>query len=164
MEIQIDDSVKADIARNGANKLFEIDFKIRKDMNEEELVKIFNNAWSSQIKQLIVASEPCHIDEVRRRLERVSFFNAKNTEYRAFRHEYADFIVQLTQSSKSNEYYLQNIYFVPSSDKNPRALFIEFDTIEEKEKFVALARKRNIKPSVLGLKLIKNFMELEPSD
>jgi hypothetical protein len=57
MEIQIDDKVKARIAKYGSNKLFG-DYGERQDLREDELAKRFNEAWNKQLSVAINQAEP----------------------------------------------------------------------------------------------------------
>ena len=49
-----------------------------------------------------------------------------------------------------------------SSDEHPLTLFIKFSNIEERERFKSLAKSLQIDDEKLGLRLIRNFMNLHP--
>jgi hypothetical protein len=57
MEIQIDNNVKARIAKYGPNKLFG-DYKERQELRKEELTRRFDNVWKKGLGAAISQAEP----------------------------------------------------------------------------------------------------------
>jgi hypothetical protein len=161
MIIQVEDSVKTRIARNGANKLLGVDYDTRKQMRDEELIELFDRVWVHNLKKLVVEGVLCTPKEASRRLEqKYHAFIDYQQEHRSFIFSKAEFIAQLMPFTE-NEYQLTQIWRVSSSDNHPKTLFINFSTVEEKERFTELAESLGFKKDEdLGLSLIRNFMSL----
>ena len=160
--IQVDDFHKVRIAKSGANKLFGIDYETRKSMNEEDLIHLFNQIWSKKLENMVLQAEKIEHAEVKRRLlDKYHNFIDSQQEHRTFHYKKAEFIAQL-QIIDSTKYKLTQVWRVTSSDEHPLTLFIKFSNIEERERFQSLAEKLEIDDEKLGLRLIRNFMNLHP--
>ena len=83
-------------------------------------------------------------------------------EHRSFHDLKAEFIAQL-EKLDSNKYRLTQLWRVTSSDNHPKTLFVNFDSIEEKEQFNELANKLGFNAEQLGLQIIRNFVNLHPN-
>lgn len=153
---------KVRIARFGANKIFRVDFDERSRMIDDELVKVFDNAWSTFLEQSVTKAEKIEAAEVSRRLlDQYHPYIDDYQEHRTFKRNQAEFIVQL-EKIPEDAYRLTQLWRVKSSDEYPKTLFVNFNTIEEIERFRELADSLNKKPEILALQLIRNFMDLHP--
>ena len=98
----------------------------------------------------------------RRLLEKYHTYVDREQEHRSFHYLKAEFITQLEKLEK-NKHRLTQLWRVASSDNHPKTLFVNFDSIEEKEQFDELANKLGFNAEQLGLKIIRNFVNLHPN-
>ncbi|MGL4498023.1 MAG: hypothetical protein ACRCU2_03085 [Planktothrix sp.] len=163
MEILVQDDDKIRMTKFGANKLFDVDYDTRQKMSEEELISLFDKVWlKHQVKALVTKGSVCNPEEAARRLDkRYHSFIDPSQNHRSFRYRQAEFIAQLLPITKGH-YNLTQIWRVSSSDYHPKTLFINFSSVEERGKFAELAGELDIKDELLGLRLIRNFMNLHP--
>ena len=160
--IEVDNNDKVRIAKSGANKLFEVDFETRKSMDEQKLIDLFNQIWTKKLEVMVQQAIIIKSDEVERRLlDKYHVFIDSQQEHRTFHYKKAEFIAQL-QTLENTEYKLTQLWRVISSDEHPLTLFIKFSSIEERESFKSLAKSLDIDDEKLGLRLIRNFMNLHP--
>ena len=161
-QIVVDREEKIRIAKFGANKIFKVEFAARQRMSDEELVEVFDKTWQNGLHQWISAAEVIEPDEVSRRLlDQHQPFIDINEEHRTFRRNNAEYISQL-QPLAQDTYKLTQFWRVKSSDEYPKTLFVNFDSVEEIDRFKALSQSLDIPPERLGIKLIRNFMDLHP--
>lgn len=160
MMIKITATDKVQIAKFGANKLFRIDYKTRKGMDDSQLLELFDDAWENRLKYLVESAEVIQQEEVSRRLlDKHHTYIDSAQEHRSFHYLKAEFIAQL-RPLDSNQYELTQLWRVSSLDAHPNTLFITFSSIAEREQFSALARNLRKNEEDIALKLIRNFMEL----
>ncbi len=163
--IEVDNYVKVRITKSGANKLFEVDYETRKNMDDEKLIDLFNQSWTKKLQRMVLQAKVIESDEVERRLLDTNYYNYIDSqqEHRTFHYKKAEFIAQL-QIIENAKYKLTQLWRVTSSDEHPLTLFINFSNIEDRERFESLAKSLNIDEEKLGLQLIHNFMNFHPSD
>lgn len=160
--IEVNDQEKVRIARSGANKLFGVDYDIRKNMGEKELLNLFDKVWSNRLEHLIVGAEVISRDEVNRRLlDKYHTYVDPDQEHRSFHYLKAEFIAQLELVGDAR-CKLTQLWRVASSDTHPKTLFITFSSVAERERFSSLAQNLAASDEELGLKLIRNFVILHP--
>jgi len=82
----------------------------------------------------------------------------KNQEQREFWLEGGLFVAQTTANA-DDTHELTQLWFVRSSDIDPRRLFITFATVEIRREFDKIAVEHGWKPEELGEKLLLDFME-----
>ncbi len=159
--ITVEDSTKVMVAKFGANKLFGVDYDERQKMINEQLTELFDRVGQGKIEQLVQGGKVCEYEEVARRLkENQKKYLDSQQKHRSFRHQNAEFIVQL--QSQNDQYKLTQLWLVNSSDEYPKTLFINFSSVEERERFRKLAKSLRIDDEELGLRLVRNFMNLHP--
>lgn len=155
-----DNQLKKYHARNGYNKIFGMDVDERKEMSEEQLIERFDDIWHGALLRAIVGADKCSALDAKKKLranQRQYFVDTQ--EHREFLLEQGLFIAQL-QSSLSEELELTQLWFVRSSDSDPRVLYIRFDTASEREEFRKLAQNLRWVDEELGKRLVLDFMEL----
>ena len=158
--IEVENNHKVRIAKFGANKLFEVDYETRKSMDDQKLIDLFNQIWTKKLESMVLQAKIIKSDEVERRLlDKYHVFIDSQQEHRTFHYKKAEFITQL-QTLENTKYKLTQLWRVTSSDEHPLTLFIKFNNIEEKERFQSLAKSLDIDDEKLGLRLIRNFMNL----
>ncbi|MCA1995164.1 MAG: hypothetical protein LDL41_24410, partial [Coleofasciculus sp. S288] len=145
------------------NKLFEIDYETRQGMSKQQLIELFDRIWLDALRPLVIKAEVIEPEEVSRRLlDKHHTYVDPQQEHRSFRYRRAEFIAQL-EPYNNGQYKLTQLWRVASSDSYPKTLFINFSSVEERERFYSLARSLNIDDEELGLRLIRNFMNLHPN-
>lgn len=160
--IEIDAQDKIRIAKSGANKLFLVDYDTRQRMDKQQLIELFDRVWLNGLRRLVLDAEVIEPEEVSRRLlDKHHTYVDPQQEHRSFRYLRAEFIAQL-EPYKNGEYKLTQLWRVASSDNYPKTLFINFSSVEERELFYSLARSLDMDDEELGLRLIRNFMNLHP--
>ena len=163
--IEVDSQDKIRIAKSGANKLFEVDYDVRQNMSDQQLIELFDQVWQRGLERRVLKAEVIPSDEVNRRLlDKYHNFVDFDQQHRSFRYAKAEFIVQL-QPSENAQCKLTQLWRVVSSDSHPKTLFITFSSVEERQRFTSLAQSLGINDDEdLGLRLIRNFMDLHPGD
>lgn len=160
--IEVDSKDKIRIAKGGPIKLFKVDYKDRKNMGERQLIELFDRVWSGELERMVTKAEVIPSEEATRRLQdKYHNFVDPDQQHRSFYHLKAQFIVQL-QLSKNNQYKLTQLWLVNSSDIHPKTLYVTFSSVEERDLFASLAQSLGINDEELGLRLIRNFMDLHP--
>lgn len=161
--IQVEDDDKIRITKSGANKLFVVEYDERQNMSSEKLIELFDTKWYNIVKELVEEADVCrsHKEVIRRLPDKYHSFIEPEQEHRSFRYRQAEFIVQL-QPLDDNQYRLNLLWRVPSSDDHPKTLFVNFSSVEEREQFEKLATSLGINDEKLGFQLQRNFMNLHP--
>jgi len=160
--IIVEDKDKVRIAKSGANKLFEVDYDTRKKMTDSQLIDLFDRVWLDKVQRLVINAEVYEFEEVGRRLlDKYHTFIDPQQEHRGFYYRKAEFISQLMPQN-NGQYKLTQLWRVASSDEHPKTLFVNFSTVEERNTFSSLAQSLGIDDEELGLKLVRNFMNLHP--
>ncbi|HAZ46510.1 MAG TPA: hypothetical protein DDW76_01920 [Cyanobacteria bacterium UBA11369] len=160
--IAVEDQDKVRFAKFGANKLFEVEYDTRQNMSDQQLIELFDRLWLTKIERLVLNGEVCEAEEVDRRLlDKFHSFIDPQQEHRSFHYRKAEFIAQLLRQDNS-QYKLTQLWRVASSDEHPKTLFINFSSVEERERFASLAKSLRINDEQLGLQLLRNFMNLHP--
>ena len=161
-EVVVELGEKIRIAKSGANKIFKVEFSERQKMSTEQLIEVFDNAWKSGLEQWILNAEVIEAEEVERRLlDQHQPYIDSDEEHRTFRINNAEYISQLQPIGQA-KYRLTQFWRVKSSDAPPKTLFVNFNSVEEIDRFRELAQSLSISPELLGMKLIRNFMDLHP--
>ncbi len=164
MVISVQDDAKIRITRLwGVNKLFSVDYDTRRKMSNEDLISLFDKVWlQHDVKAKVTKGLGCTYEEASRRLDdKYNPYIDSSQEHRSFRYCKAEFIAQLSPTTKG-DYNLTQIWLVSSSDSRPKTLFINFSSVEERDTFARLAEKFGINDDQLGLRLVRNFMNLHP--
>ena len=161
MTIQVEDEQKVLLAKFGANKLFGDDpDKRQKEMNKDDLIKLFDQIWDSTLKRSVITAEVCDAKEAYDRLstqEQKKYFDFKQ-QHRQFRLKdlNIEFIAQLNSISHAN-WTLTQLWRVASTDTNPKTLYVTFESVEQRKQFAAIASNLGKTDETLGLQLIMDF-------
>lgn len=157
MRIRIEEETKARIARIGPVRTFG-DYDSRKKLNDAELAKLFDEKWKLGLRQAVENSLPCEFDVAQSRLQgKQKDFVDPDQEQRQFRFQSMDFIVQFDQQS-GDDRELTQLWKVQSGDDHPKTLWVTFDTVEERQRFKAIADHLLKHDEALGLEIIRDFM------
>ncbi len=134
----------------------------RERMKEQDLIKHFDRIWENHLKSGLDNSEICPADMARQELSQSQqkFFDS-DQEHRELRIEIEGdpfkFIAQLQHLGHQN-YEMTQLWWIKSSDKHPQTIFISFKTVEERQRFTALAQMLGWKDQELGKELLMDFM------
>jgi hypothetical protein len=168
MSIQVEEPYKVIFARVlGPNKLFEgyANVDQRKRMSDQELAAIFDRVWESRLKEAVSRADVYESSQqaYERLPERYRQYFEFDQEHRYFRLQdlNIDFIAQLKKSDE-NGWKLTQLWMIPSSDINPKTLYVTFETVEERKQFKRLATKLGRNDQELGLQLVLEFMRKFP--
>jgi hypothetical protein len=157
MRITVTKDAKTRIARAGAVRIFG-DFDERKTMNEQDLVRLFDNAWSSGLDSAVAQSLECEYKVAYSRLkERHRDFLDPSEEQRQFRYQEMEFIAQLRSTGKSSKE-LTQLWRVQSGDDRPKTIFVTFESVPERQEFRSIAEKLGWHDEELALSLLRDFM------
>lgn len=157
-------SVKLFAAKHGPNKLFGEDIDVREKFSDIDAMHRFNNVWDRTLERLVIYSDKCSSNDASSRLtsSQKSFFDLSQ-EHRSFRVQSMnlEFIVQLL-STKDGNYEMTQFWRIISSDSQPKTLFVNFATLEERINFRKLAANLGAKDEELALGLVMDFMSKYP--
>jgi hypothetical protein len=158
--ITIQGQDKIRIAKSGAQQLFGIDYNTRQSMNNQELIEMFDLVWCIEIEQLILDGYHCKYEEILKYLtQEYQQLIDPDQEFRRFRYRKTDFIAQLKLNNQG-KYCLTQLLKINSLDIHSQKLEINFSSFEEKELFQSLATNLKMDEQVVGLKLVRLFMNL----
>lgn len=164
-EIEIEYNLKVMFARYSwalPNKLFSDDIAVKRETLEEgELVKLFNSIWEKKLKNAAKKASICPAERAIKELTKgqKEYFE-NNQEHREIflEEQHLKFIIQLKELSEE-KFQLTQIWYINYPDKNLKTLFINFQTVEEKQQFQRLAEILEFNDEELGKKLILSFIK-----
>lgn len=159
MNIEVrDDLLKTYHARLGYNKVFGMDVDEREVMSREQLLQRFDKVWTERLHGAIRKAPICSVEDVKHRLKRKQLeYLSEDQEHREFWLESGLFVAQLRQTP--SEYELTQLWYIPSSDQDPRVLFIRFDTVAMKKTIDETAQKLGWVPEEMARNIILDFVE-----
>jgi hypothetical protein len=156
-KIEVPEKTKAVVVQFGPQKLFG-DFDKRQAMDMAKRVALFDTAWKAGLEMAVVGADHCEPEWALERLKDAyrPYFQ-RDLEHREFRFDRMQFIAQLRKDGAAHE--LNQLWFVPSSDRDPKVLYVRFDTEEERKRFGELASELGWNDEDLGLRLVSQFMQ-----
>jgi hypothetical protein len=159
LEWEITDTVAIFHGRQGTNKIFGLDVDERNKFSDEAARDRFMGTWRSTLKAAVEAATPVDPERARARVPLKSHrFFKSDEEHREFKLNDCEFVVQI--KPQQDRMMVTQLWFIPSSDSNPKALFVEFETVAAKQEFEALAARCGWDNArELTRKLIADFME-----
>lgn len=151
---------KIHLARFGYHPLFGKDVDIREKMSDEEALRRFDQIWERELRNALLEADRCDPEDALRKLhEKEKPYFDKTQEHREFVCRDGLFVAQLKQLV-SEMYELTQLWFIRSSNVDPRTLFIKFDTVPERNRFHELAEQLRWDDYDLGKQILLDFMEL----
>ena len=154
-----DDRLKIYHAKHGYNKIFGKDVPERQKMADQQLLSLFDTVWKNLLGSAVAKAEKCDFEDAKRKLKPdQQFFLKENQEHREFWLDGGLFIAQLADTN-NNDQELTQLWFIKSSNVDPRTLFVTFDTLEKREEFEKLATRLGYTDSELGKKLLMDFLQ-----
>ena len=128
-------------------------------MQDEELIVRFDRVWENMLHQAVLSAERCDPEDARRKVKPdQQRWVHDDEEQREFWLEGGLFIAQIAHET-SGQYLLDQLWFVRSSNVDPRTLFVTFETLEVRRLFDQVASKSGWKAEDLGEKILLDFIE-----
>ena len=146
---------------NAPNKLFRKPEE-RKNLNDDQKQEWFSSFWRDGFAQTVQESEIITAEVARDQLglteidSRSRFFK-NDMQHRLTRYSDMSFIVQLDQLS-SDEWQVNQIWFVSSRDFDPLKICVTFPSEESKKRFISLADGSDKYGNRLLEKLVRDYM------
>ena len=130
----------------------------RQKMNDNQLIKMFDQIWEAFLEKAIISAEVCDVNFVKTKLSNneLKFMDSQQKHY-TFRLKNLDFITQLKLLSH-NKYELNQLWFIKSTDKSPNCILVCFDKVEERKNFTEIAKMLNWEDHKLAKQLLLDFM------
>jgi hypothetical protein len=150
---------KIHLARFGYHPLFGNDVDIREKMSGEEALHRFDNVWERELRNALLEADRCDPEDALRKLpQKEKPYFVKTQEHREFICRDGLFVAQLKHLT-SEMYELTQLWFIRSSNVDPRTLFIKFGTVSERSRFRELAERLGWDDYDLGKQILLDFME-----
>lgn len=150
---------KIHLARFGYHPLFGKDVDTREKMSDEEALHRFDRVWERELRDALLKAERCDPEDALRKLhEKEKPYFDKTQEHREFICRDGLFVAQL-KSLPSEMYELTQLWFIRSSNVDPRTLFIKFGTMPERNQFRELAEQLGWEDYNLGKQILLDFLE-----
>lgn len=142
--------------RFGPVKVFGDDVDERAKFSEQAAHERFNSVWHSTLLPQLRRGQECSYDTAVMRLpDKQRTFLRRDRLLWEFEACDLDFIAQIEK--RETEAVLDQVWYVPSVDSNPKLLRVVFDTVEERKAFGALAARLGWNDQELGLALVRDF-------
>ncbi len=158
MTISVQQDTKVRTAKSGPVRTFG-DYDKRKAMDDQQLIALFDRAWSAGLEHAVTHdSLPCDYEVARARLkDRQREFLYRDQEHRQFRYQEMEFIAQLKPTGKVGKE-LTQLWKVQSGDDYPKTIFVTFVSVEERQRFGEIAAKLGWHDEQLALSILRDFM------
>lgn len=145
-------------ARQGYNNVFGKDVDRRNEMDDSQLIERFDDVWKNSLCHAVERADRCDPEDARRKLKpKQQPYLDGDQEHREFWLENGLFIAQLKPINE-NDRELTQLWFISSTNIDPRVLRITFDTVDFREEFSQLAHRLGYTDEKLGEKLLLDFM------
>lgn len=154
---------KIHLARRGYNPLFGKDVDVRENMTNEEALRRFESIWQRELKGAVVGAERCDPENALTKLNiREKEFFDETQEHREFICKDGLFVAQL-KTLAQNSYELTQLWFIRSSNVDPRTLFVTFETVAKRQGFKEMCEGLGWKDEDLGKRILIDLMD-NPDD
>jgi len=158
MIAQVAVGVKTFHARFGHNAVFGMDVDKRKIMTIEEATARFDSVWKNKLANAVSSADSISCEDARKDIpEKYHDDVTTDFDYVAFRLLGARFIAQLRSIDNSSQE-MTRLWYIPSSNRDPRTLYVTFQTVEIREQFRDLAQRLRWDDNKLGEQLLLDFM------
>jgi hypothetical protein len=152
-------SMKMYHARFGYNKLFGLDVVKRKTMKDMEAIALFDSVWDSALADAVRNAEGISYEEASGLpREKDRSWVDRNQEHRRFRILDGLHVAQLRQVH-NNTLELTNLWFIASSNPDPRTVFVTFATLDIRRQFEDQAIQHGMEGQACGEKLLLDWLE-----
>jgi hypothetical protein len=142
------------LARRGPAKVFGREVDQREALGDAEAVSWFDRVWDNGLERSVRTGVDVDAESVLEKLpDPARPFFRRNAGHKEFRASGCLFIAQLPDAGSCDQ-----LWFIPSTSGDPRTLYVNFDTMEEREQFARVASSIGWKDEELGLQLTRDFM------
>lgn len=161
MEILVKNkSMKMYHARFGYNRLFGLDVVERRSLNDEDASALFDLVWNDVLKDAVSKAEIISYEEARGLpRERDRSWVDCNQEHRHFRVLDGLHVAQLKPVG-DDTLELTNLWFISSSNPDPRTLHVTFATLDIRKEFENQSLQQGMAGQDWGEKLLVDWLEL----
>jgi hypothetical protein len=147
------EAAKIYLARKGPASVFGRDVDTREALSQPQAVALFDHIWADKLQREVEQAPKCSLESVLERLYESAKSRVKrSTEHREFRTANCLFIAQLPSPMECDE-----LWFVSSSSADPRTLYVNFDTVLERDEFRLVASQHGWDEQELALELLRDF-------
>lgn len=142
------------LARYGPAKIFGRDVDAREALGDSEAESRFDHIWVNGLERAARTGIAVEAESVLGKIpDSAKTYFKRSAEHREFVVSGCLFIAQLPKEGACDQ-----LWFVPSTSGDPRTLYVNFDTVEEREQFGMIASNLGWKDEDLGLQLARDFM------
>jgi hypothetical protein len=146
-------------ARFGYNRLFGLDVVKRKAMKDAEAVALFDSVWGNMLGDAVHSAEVISYEEARGLpREKDRSWVDSSQEHRRFRILDGLHVAQLRQVD-TNTLEMTNLWFIASSNPDPRTVFVTFATLDIRREFEDQAIQHGLEGQAWGEKLLLDWLE-----
>lgn len=152
-------SMKTYHARYGYNRLFGLDVVKRRSLKDDEAIALFDSVWNEILKNEVCKAEVISFDEARglpREKDR-SWVDCSQ-EHRRFRVCDGLHVAQLRHVAE-DMLEMTTLWFIASSNPDPRTLFVTFATLDIRRDFEDRAIEHGMEGQAWGEKLLLDWLE-----
>lgn len=142
------------LARRGPAKVFGREVDRREVLEDGEAVSWFDQVWNNGLERSARSGVVVDAESVLEKLpDSARYYFRRNAEHREFRASGCLFVAQFPEAGICDQ-----LWFIPSTSGDPRTLYVNFDTVEEREHFARVASSLGWKDEELGLQLVRDFV------
>lgn len=151
---EVPEATRLRIARHGPDRLLGAEYRDRQNMEEAELLALFDACWPDLRQGLERAEEIEPASAERLLTEKEQAYFKPQLKHLHVRCRGAQFLAQVVPTAQR----LDQLWHIKSGDAHPRVLWVTFETVEERQAFRDLAGRLGWNDENLGLELIRDFM------
>lgn len=152
-------SMKTYHARYGYNRLFGADVVQRRALKDDEAVTLFDSVWGDVLSHAVNKAEVISYEEAcGLPREKDRSYVDRTQEHRRFRVRDGLHVAQLRQLDDGS-LELTNLWFISSSNPDPRTLFVTFATLDIRREFEDHALKNGMEGKEWGETLLLTWLE-----
>jgi hypothetical protein len=142
------------LARHGPSKVFGREVDTREALGDSEAAAWFDRVWSNSLERAARDGVPVEAESALDKIpEHSRPYFRRDAEHREFRLSGCLFVAQVQDPNGCDQ-----LWFIPSTSGDPRTLYVNFDTVDEREQFAKVASSLGWKGEELGLQLVRDFV------
>lgn len=142
--------------RRGDARVFGEDSDIRRRLNDKEATNRFGEVWKSILEPEIRTAPKITVEDAKELLEgKQQDYAIAGFQFRQFSIQAAVFVARLNKDA-TKEGVCDQLWSIGMHRDNTR-LCMYFNTVEEKDQFVVIAKQLGWKPQELALQLVMDF-------
>jgi hypothetical protein len=148
------DYTKVFLAQKGPASVFGRDVDTRESLSRADAIALFDRIWNSTLEREVQQAPRCSTESVVERVfDKAKPRVKKSAEHREFRIANCLFIAQLPLPDECDE-----LWFISSSSPDPRTLYVNFESVPERDEFRHVASQFGWDDQALALELLRDFV------